>query len=74
MKTPKLVEVEWDDHMLHFGEDEFGATTASQVSVGYLVRETPEYIKLAQSLTDGKPNDCLVVDKRMLRKRRVVRG
>ena len=74
MRT-KILELEWDDHAFYGGEDGGPASGISrQVSIGYLVLETDEYIKIAQSLTDGRPNECVVVDKRMLRKRRVVRG
>lgn len=72
MRVGDVVEVEWDDHALHMGEYGSGGT-AKQRSVGYFVRQDDSIIALAQSITDGKPNDVLVVDKRMLTKTRKVR-
>lgn len=72
MKPGDLVEVSWDDHALHLGEYD-GKTIAKQVSVGYLVKSEESVVAVAQSLTDGKPNDVLIVDRRMLTRLRLVR-
>lgn len=70
---PRLVELFWDDHSFFMGENHLEETIVPQISVGYLVRETNEYVKIAQTITDGTPSECLVVDKRMLRRKRVLR-
>ncbi len=74
-KTMKrhVVEVVWNDHSFHQGEYEHPEDLGifKQRSVGFLVSETKKVIKLSQTITeDARHNEILVVDKRMLVRRR----
>lgn len=60
------------DHKLHFGEYD-GSGTVTQKSVGYLVRDDEDIIAIAQTMTEGKASDVLVIDKRMHVKTKFVR-
>jgi len=78
VKAGDIVEVEWMDHAFHTGEYD-GQGLSSQRSIGYFVSEDDDVIRIAQSLTTddrvlvAKPNETLVVDKRMLKKMRRIR-
>lgn len=78
-KRPRAVYVEWDDHVLHPGTHDTAQLDALllafQQTVGWLVREDDEVLGIAQSIDDqGDFQDVLLVDKRMLRRRRFLEG
>lgn len=64
----KIVEVVWDDHAFYQGEFLNGGLVR-QRSMGYVVQETRDVIKIAQSYQkqDKKWYDVLVIDKRTIR-------
>lgn len=63
MKTPKVVEVTWQDHTFTFGD---GIPSLSEArTVGYLLRDDEDAIIVCLSLTDGRPNETQYIDKRM---------
>ena len=69
---PPIYEVQWEDHSFTFGD---GAPKLARVrSVGYLVEDTDDHIAIALSYVDGKYNDTQLVDKRMVRKVKRLRG
>lgn len=56
-KLGKLVKIEWHDsrgvnHQWELLEDSEGEKICVCISVGYIIRETVEYIKIAPHITD----------------------
>jgi len=76
MSDRRIVEVTWEDHASLSGQHpgHEAAITAAQESVGYFVYEDDKVIKLCQSVTDGKDiNEIMVIDKRMMVRRRFIK-
>jgi len=72
MKAGDVVEAFWDDHTFVFNL--YGGEGITKVTTcGYFVSEDEETLKVALCLSDGKPADVQVIDKRMLTKVRKVR-
>lgn len=70
----KLVEVTWSDHTFTFGEyTSSSAIVTTVTTVGYLVRSDASTVVVAMSLADGKPQECQVIDRRMLKSVRTIR-
>lgn len=72
MSSPRVVEVTWGDHTFKFGEyaqDQVNNDITVVKTLGYFVREDDEVIVVALSLSDGKPSDVQVIDKRMMKGR-----
>ena len=72
MKAGDVVELIWDDHAFHFGENN-GKGVVRTTSVGYLVRDTESEVAIAISRNVDGFSDIQVVDKRMLLSRKKVR-
>lgn len=78
VKPGTVVEIEWADHAFYGGEYD-GGGLANQRSVGFFVSEDDDVIRIAQSMTTDersatpRPNETLVIDKRMMIRRRIVR-
>lgn len=60
-----LVEVTWEDHLLQFGET-VPTGPAKVTTVGYLVADTQNFVVVALSISDGRPEDMQLIDRRML--------
>jgi hypothetical protein len=67
----KIVEVHWEDHAFGYGDQR--PERAEVFTCGYLVEETDEHVLLALSLSDGRPHEMQLIDKRMLVKMTTVR-
>lgn len=75
----KLIEISWLDHAFHQGEyDADFHGLVEQRSIGFLVYEDALVIKIAQTMTRYseqliKPQEILVVDKKMLTGKKTLR-
>ena len=73
MKPGDIVEAIWDDHCFVF-KDYTGEGIMRMHTIGYFVKETETELVLALTLAENKrPNDCQVIDKRLLVSRKKVR-
>ena len=72
MKSGDVVEAIWDDHCFVF-KDYTGEGIMRMRTCGYFVREDEKVLVIALTWTGEKPNDCQVIDKRMLLSRKKVR-
>ncbi len=74
-KYNRIVVVEWDDHAFQQGEvilDELELSV--QRTVGWFLEEDEKTIKIAQSIQDDtRPCEVIVIDKRMMRRKRFLK-
>lgn len=72
MKPGDVVEAIWDDHVFVF-KDYTGEGIMRMRTLGFFVREDDKVLVIALTMAENKPNDCQVIDRRMLVSRKKVR-
>jgi len=77
VKQPPVIKINWRDANTENGWQ--GKESASKLalmlcdSVGFLLEETDEFFKIAQSINDGEYGDVTVIPKNQIIKRRFLK-
>jgi hypothetical protein len=73
IRTPQIVLIEWTDAAHEFGwmggnDVKDDAIDLTCVSVGWLLKKTPKYIKLCQTYSEDNHAQTIIIPKAMIKR------